>query len=347
MNIFKIGPFILLLFVLGIGNAQTVNTADSDTVQRKRPPRPKNAVHDPVMAKEGDIYFVFGTGRGVGVKASTDRKNWENIKGVFPDTLAWWNDDIPEQKGHLWAPDIHFRDGKWHLYYSVSAWMNFNSSIGYATNTTLNPNDPNYKWIDQGKVIDFRNAGEGVNCIDPNVFVDDDDRVWLFYGSYQKGLRLVELNPETGKLFNENPEVTVITKALGEGVFVIKDSGWYYIFASRGRCCAGLESTYQVVMGRSKNVKGPYLNKNGERWVDNEYTLFMAGDYEEPGKGHNGFFTERDTTFIVYHAYTRSANGASLLNIKPMHIDQEGWPTLDSSKKILFSKSNLVNLINQ
>jgi len=61
----------------------------------------------------------------------------------------------------------------------------------------------------------------------------------------------------------------------------------------------------------------------------------MAGDYEEPGKGHNGFFTERDTTFIVYHAYTRSAEGAPLLNIKPMYIDEEGWPTLDSSKKIL------------
>lgn len=348
MNIFKTGFFILFLFVFGIGNAQTITpTAENDTVQRKRPPRPKNAVHDPVMAKEGDNYYVFGTGRGVGVKTSIDRKNWENIAGVFPDTLAWWNDDIPEQRGHLWAPDIHFRDGKWHLYYSVSAWMNFNSSIGYATNVTLDPDDPNYKWIDRGKVIDFRNAGEGVNCIDPNVFVDDDGSVWLFYGSYQAGLRLVELDRETGRLLHEKPEITVITKALGEGVFVIKYDEWYYIFASRGRCCAGLESTYQVVMGRSKNVLGPYLNKNGESWVDNNYTLFMAGDYDEPGRGHNGFFTERDTTFIVYHAYTRSAEGASLLNIKPMYIDEDLWPTLDESKKIMFAESNLVNLINQ
>lgn len=338
---------VILLFVFGYTNAQNQTTAQNDTIKKKRPPRPKNAVHDPVMAKEGDTYYVFGTGRGVGVKTSADRKNWENIEGVFPDTLAWWNDDIPEQKGHIWAPDIHFRDGKWHLYYSVSAWMNFNSSIGYATNETLDPNSPKFEWKDEGKVIDFRNAGEGVNCIDPNVFVDDDGKVWLFYGSYQAGLRLVELDRKTGKLFSEKPEVIIITKALGEGVFLIKDKGWYYIFASRGRCCAGIESTYQVVMGRSKNIKGPYLNKEGKSWVDNNYTLFMAGDYEEPGRGHNGFFTEHDTTFIVYHAYTRSAEGASLLNIKPMYIDEDLWPTLDESKKIICTESNLVNLINQ
>lgn len=68
--------------------------------------------------------------------------------------------------------------------------------------------------------------------------------------------------------------------------------------------------------------------------MDNSYSLFLAGDSSAPGKGHNGFFTEGDTTFIVYHAYTRAANGASLLNIKPMYIDEEGWPTLDASKKL-------------
>ena len=212
--------------------------------------------------------------------------------------------------------------------------MNFNSSIGYATNVTLNPADPRYKWEDHGMVINYKNGGEGVNCIDPNVFVDDDGRVWLFYGSYKAGLRLVELDPKTGKLMKDPPEVNVITNSLGEGVFVVKSRGYYYIFASRGKCCAGLESTYQVVVGRSVNLKGPYLNKEGESWIDNKYTVFLAGDYEEPGRGHNGFFTEKDTTFIVYHAYTRSANGASLLNIKPVFWGDDGWPTLDATKNV-------------
>jgi arabinan endo-1,5-alpha-L-arabinosidase len=326
------------------GNSQTPGASGNDTVKRRRPNFPKNAVHDPVMIKEGDTYYVLGTGGGVSVKTSKDRVNWENAGRVFTTPLDWWKNDIPNQRGDLWAPDIHYRNGKFHLYYSVSAWMNFKSSIGYATNVTLNPADTSYKWVDHGMVINYKNGGDSVNCIDPNVFIDDDGSVWLFYGSYKAGLRLVELDRKTGKLKKDPPDVTVITNHLGEGVFVIKAYGWYYIFASRGKCCAGLESTYQVVMGRSKTLKGPYLNKLGESWVNSNYTLFMAGDYEEPGKGHNGFFTEHDTTFIVYHAYTRKYNGASILNIKPMYIDEEGWPTLDTTKKILFAKSNLINL---
>jgi arabinan endo-1,5-alpha-L-arabinosidase len=215
--------------------------------------------------------------------------------------------------------------------------MNFNSSIGYATNTTLDRNEPAYKWVDEGQIISFRNGGEGVNVIDPNVFVDKDGKVWLAYGSYKAGLRLAELDRKTGKLKSDPPQLTTLTSSLGEGVFIIKGPEYYYIFASRGICCKGNESNYHVVMGRSRTLQGPYLNKQGESWVDNKYTLFLEGNYSEPGRGHNGFFTEGDTTFFVYHAYTRSANGASLLNIKPLYIDEEGWPTLNATKK-LFKK---------
>ena len=243
----------------------------------------------------------------------------------------WHKADIPEQDGSLWAPDIYYANGKYYLYYSVSAWMNFNSSIGLATNTTLDTTSPNYKWIDQGQIISFKNGGEKVNVIDPNVFKDKDGKLWLFYGSYQAGLRLVELDPQTGKLRNEPPKIITITQSLGEGVFLIRGPDYYYIFASRGICCKGMQSNYQVVIGRAKNVEGPYLNKEGKSWVDNNYTLFLAGDSTAPGKGHNGFFTEGDSTFIVYHAYTRAAEGRSLLNIKPLHIDKDGWPTLNPS----------------
>ncbi|HEX8313900.1 MAG TPA: arabinan endo-1,5-alpha-L-arabinosidase [Flavisolibacter sp.] len=294
-------------------------------------------VHDPVMIKEGGTYYVFGTGKGISTKTSKDKVNWKRAAGIFSKeaTPAWFKNDIPAQDSALWAPDIHYRNGKYYLYYSVSAWMNFNSSIGLATNKTLDSTNPNFKWVDEGLVISFKNGGEGVNVIDPNVFSDGDGRFWLFYGSYKAGLRLAELNPTTGKLLNEGkPELITITKALGEGVFVIKGHGYYYIFASRGRCCAGMESTYQIVMGRSKDVRGPYVNKEGKSWVDNNYSLFLAGDSTEPGRGHNGFFTEGDSTFIVYHAYTRAAKGASLLNIKPLYIDNDGWPTIKPSGKL-------------
>jgi arabinan endo-1,5-alpha-L-arabinosidase len=293
-------------------------------------------VHDPVMIKQGDTYYVFYTGRGISIKTSKDRINWTNAGRVFAaDQLpAWHKTDIPNQDGSLWAPDIHYSNGIYHLYYSVSAWMNFNSSVGYATNTTLDPADPNYKWVDRGQVIGYKNGGGGVNCIDPNVFTDKDGKEWLIYGSYRSGLRLVELDNKTGKLYNEKPALTTITTSLGEGSYIIKGPKYYYLFASRGKCCAGIESTYQIVIGRSKDIRGPYLNKLGESWVDNKYTLFLAGNYDEPGRGHNGFFAEHDTTFIVYHAYTRSANGASLLNIKTLYMDDQDWPTITPTKTL-------------
>ena len=149
---------------------------------------------------------------------------------------------------------------------------------------------------------------------------------------------MVELDRKTGLLKSERPELVTLTKALGEGVFIIKGPKYYYIFASRGRCCAGMRSTYQVVVGRSKKVTGPYLSKEGKSWVDNNYSLFLAGDSTAPGKGHNGFYTEGDTTFIVYHAYTRAANGASLLNIKPVYMGEDGWPTMEPTKKLFRRK---------
>ena len=166
-----------------------------------------------------------------------------------------------DQDGSLWAPDIHYRDGKYHLYYSVSAWMNFNSSIGYASNTTLDRNKPGYKWVDHGQVISYKNGGEGVNVIDPNIFTDKDGKVWLVYRSYKAGLRMVELDPKTGKLKSETPQLVTLTTSLGEGVFIIKDRDYYYIIASRGKCCAGMESTYQMVTGRSKTVTGHILTR--------------------------------------------------------------------------------------
>lgn len=265
-------------------------------------------VHDPVMIKHSNTYYVFHTGRGVSIKTSKDRINWAKAGSVFSSK------DLP-------------------------TWMNFNSSVGLATNTTLDSTNPNYKWVDEGQIISYKNGGKGVNVIDPNVITDKDGKFWLFYGSYKAGLRLAELNPETGKLLNDPPQIITITKALGEGVFVIRGPEYYYIFASRGICCKGMQSNYQIVMGRSKDIKGTYLNKEGKSWVDNNYSLFLAGDSTEPGRGHNGFFTEGgDTTFIVYHAYTRSANGASLLNIKPLYIDADGWPALDATKQLFRRK---------
>ncbi len=326
--------FQLILLIFFMNNVAVAQPPGFNRIIENNGLKGNLNVHDPVMIKQAGTYYIFST--GMGIKTSKDRINWINAGSVFGrDSIKfdWWKEDIKEKIG-LWAPDIHFSNGKYYLYYSVSAWMNFNSSIGLVTNSTLNKNDPAYKWVDEGQIISFKNGGEGVNVIDPNIFVDRDGKKYLVYGSYKAGLRLVELDFKTGKLKKDPPDITTLTTSLGEGVFIIKGPTYYYIFASRGRCCAGDSSTYQIVMGRSENIKGTYLNKQGESWVNNKYSLLLAGDSTEAGRGHNGFFTEHDTTFIVYHAYTRSQKGASLLNIKTLYMDEDGWPTMDSTKKL-------------
>ena len=322
---------ISLYFIIFLG--VTIKSYAQDTIN---PLKGDIRVHDPVMIKDGSDYYVFHTGRGISVKTSKDKITWKRAGSVFNanNLPSWFKTDIPNQDGSLWAPDIHYSRNKYYLYYAVSAWMNFNSSIGLATNTTLDSTNPKYQWVDEGQIISYKNGGEGVNVIDPNFISEKNGRAWLFYGSYKAGLRAVELDPVTGKLLNDPPSLYTITKALGEGVYVIKSPEYYYIFASRGRCCAGLQSTYQMVIGRSKTITGPYLNKEGLSWVDNNYSVFLAGDSTEPGRGHNGFYTEGDSTFIVYHAYTRAAKGASLLNIKPLYIEKDGWPTIENTGKL-------------
>ncbi|MBR6831272.1 MAG: arabinan endo-1,5-alpha-L-arabinosidase [Tidjanibacter sp.] len=332
----------LLSVLIALTSVSIVSMAQNASIDLKTLQLPEytyaSRVHDPVMIKQGDTYYMFTTGHGVSIQTSKDMVNWESGGSVFSkETLPKWHKSfIPEQDGHLWAPDIFFHDGKYYLYYSVSAWMNFDSSIGLATNTTLDPSSPDYKWVDCGVVVSHKNHVERVNVIDPNVIIDTDNRMWLFYGSYQKGLRAVELDPTTGKMMNENnPEIHVITNRLGEGVFIVKSEGYYYLFASEGRCCAGNESTYHVVVGYSENIEGPYLSKTGGRLLDGESTMFLKGDYEQPGRGHNGFILENGELKIVYHAYTRVAEGASLLGIRTVYQDEDGWPTLENTGKLL------------
>jgi arabinan endo-1,5-alpha-L-arabinosidase len=282
--------------------------------------------HDPTLTREGNTYYLYFTGLHVPFKSSTDGITWTNGGNVFPANLSWWGADVPVPDN--WAPDIHKIKGTYYVYYSVSAWNNFNSSVGLVTNTVLDPASPDYRWVDRGKVIDFRNGGAGVNVIDPDLFVDDDGTSWLVYGSYRTGIRLVQLDPLTGKLLKDPPDLVVLTNALGEGADIIKHNGYYYLVVSRGICCAQLASTYQVVMGRSRTLKGPYLTRDNQRLLDGSYTLLLAGDTNHPGQGGQSFYEESGQLFMVYHAYT-APTGDPLVNVRPIFFDSTDWPTLD------------------
>lgn len=291
-------------------------------------------VHDPALTRDGNTYYMFSTPRPVEApavralvpfKSSSDGVTWTDVSSVFPTPLAWWDDDIPAPE--TWAGDVRLVNGTFYVYYSISAWGNFNSSIGLATNTTLDVKSPNYHWVDRGKVVDFRTGGTGVNVIDPNLFVEDDGTFWLVYGSYRSGLRLVQLDATTGML-PAQPKVQVLTNGLGEGSSLLKQGKYYYLVASIDRCCAGLDSTYKVVMGRSENIAGPYLAKDGKRLLDGASTVLLAGDATHPGQGGQSFYRENGQLYLVYHAYT-APSGEPVLNVRPVFVDSSGWLTLD------------------
>ncbi len=152
--------------------------------------------HDPVMMKYDDTYYLFATGRGISVASSTDLITWKRESSVFSAPLPWVNDTIVPGNRPLdiWAPDISFHNGTYYLYYSVSSFGKNTSAIGVATNMTLDPNDPDFKWIDHGPVVKSIAIKNDWNAIDPNLIIDEEGTPWLCFGSWWSGIKMVRLN---------------------------------------------------------------------------------------------------------------------------------------------------------
>jgi arabinan endo-1,5-alpha-L-arabinosidase len=314
---------ILLCSVIGYVNAQSIR------------------IHDPVMAREGDTYYLFGTGVGISVFSSHDMKSWTKERAVFETAPAWAVAAVPGFKGHIWAPDISFHDGVYYLFYSVSAFGKNTSCIGLATNATLNPSDPRYKWIDHGKVIQSVPGRDLWNAIDPNLVRDENGQAWLAFGSFWSGLKLVKLNkdltqpsqPEEWYTLSKRPRAYNVKDAEpGEGAveapFIFRKNGFYYLFASFDFCCRGKDSTYKVVVGRSMSVYGPYIDKNGTRMDDGGGSLVREGNESWAGVGHNAVYSFEGKDWIVYHAYDVADEGKSKLKIEELSWDDAGWPVV-------------------
>jgi arabinan endo-1,5-alpha-L-arabinosidase len=299
-------------------------------------------VHDPVMIKEGSTYYLFCTGWGISVFTSTDLKDWKPSKSVFEKAPEWAVKAIPGFKGHIWAPDIVYHNHQYYLYYSVSAFGKNTSCIGVATNTTLNPEDKNYKWVDHGKVIQSVPGRDLWNAIDPNVAFDEKQQPWMVFGSFWSGIKLVKLDssmvavaqpeewhpvskrPRDYKTADESPEPGAV-----EAPFIFKHKDYYYLFLSFDYCCRGKESTYKIVVGRSKDIKGPYVDKNNTPLNENGGSLVLQGDARWAGLGHNSVYTFDGKDYLVFHAYDGNDGGKPKLRIEKLTWDGSGWPMIE------------------
>jgi arabinan endo-1,5-alpha-L-arabinosidase len=257
---------------------------------------------------------------------------WEFCGRVFTENPQWARDAIPGVTD-LWAPDISFFNGRWHLYYSASTFGKNRSAIGLATNTTLNPDDPNYQWVEEGLVMESKPT-DNFNAIDPNVAFDDNKQPWLAWGSFWGGLKLRKLDATTGKPADD----TIIAIAGGrpglnaiEAPFIIQRGGYHYLFFSVDFCCRGIDSTYNIRVGRSEKIEGPYIDKAGKLLTQGGGTPVLAGGKRWRGTGHNAIFTDNDTYWLVYHAYDADEVGAAKLRIEALGWDDAGWPIAPSS----------------
>ena len=133
-------------------------------------------VHDPSIAKDGDTWYLFGTANGqirdgeLPIRCSQDLRVWKRCGNVFDKVPDWIKKESPATK-ELWAPDISYFNGEFHLYYAFSVFGKNTSGIALLTNKTLNPKSPDFHWVDHGLVLRSR-LEDDFNAIDPNLVLD-------------------------------------------------------------------------------------------------------------------------------------------------------------------------------
>ena len=298
-------------------------------------------VHDPVMAKEGDTYYVFSTGPGITFYASKDLINWQLSGRVFKDEPSWARRVAPGFNGHLWAPDIIHKNGKFYLYYSVSAFGKNTSAIGVTVNKTLDPNSKDYLWVDQGIVLQSIPERDDWNAIDPAIIQDENNDYWMSFGSFWAGLKLVKLDDDLTRLAQpqewysiaarpRNPASLIEGETNGavEAPYIFRKGDYYYLFVSFDKCCRAANSDYNVRVGRAKTVTGPYLDKAGKDLMQGGGSVVIEGTPAWPGLGHNAAYSFDGKDYLVLHAYESADKGIQKLRILPMTW-QNGWPVVD------------------
>jgi arabinan endo-1,5-alpha-L-arabinosidase len=299
-------------------------------------------VHDPVMIRQGQVFYVFSTGgrrRGgiLPIRCSVDLYNWKYCGAVFDKLPEWASREIPGTRG-AWAPDISFFNGKYHLYYSISTFGRNNSAIGLVTNRTLDPNSPDYKWQDQGMVVRSVPGRDNYNAIDGNLVLEDPDKAWLCWGSFWSGIKMRRIDRSTGKLSDLDTTLYSLAsrpdtgsdqkpavKDAVEAPFIIKHKGFWYLFVSFDLCCRGVDSTYKIMVGRSRKITGPYRDRENNLMTDGGGSLVLQATTPNwRGPGHCAIVQDISGDYLVFHAY-HGVTGRSELKISAIAW-KDGWP---------------------
>src|SRR5579883_3047616 len=261
--------------------------------------------HDPSrIVKCNGKYFLYCTGPDCPMRYSTDLVHWEVGPAVLKEIPAWARQAVPGNKGDwVWAPDVIFLNGKYCLFYAFSTFGRKISVIGLATSPTLDPSSPGYHWTDQGMVVSSNDTSD-FNAIDPCPVLDEHGDLWLSFGSwFGQGIVLVKLDKTTMKPVSDYYSLARKQSTGPEASYIYRHRGYYYLFENEGFCCRGVNSTYQIMMGRSKAITGPYLDKQGKSLDDGGGTLFLGTEGVRIGPGCIGILSEGGLDRFSYHYY--------------------------------------------
>ncbi|MBV9287553.1 MAG: arabinan endo-1,5-alpha-L-arabinosidase [Hyphomicrobiales bacterium] len=294
-------------------------------------------IHDPRVIEVGGRYVAFGTGedrhaRGaIRTKTSPDGVNWSDAGTIGKGAPQWARPTLGYQPNNVWAPSVSRRGDLFFLYYALSSFGGNASAIGLTTNAAFDPSRPAEGWEDQGLVI-ASNPKDDFNAIDPFRFDATDGRAWLVFGSFWSGIKLAELDPSTGKLIRpETPLIALASRQGGaiEAASLLAHDGKFYLFVSFDQCCRGVASTYNLRVGGSDRLEGPYVDKDGRAMLDGGGSLLLGATGRFIGPGGGEAVKTSKGAMLAYHYYDGADAGVSKLQFSPIHWSADGWPELD------------------
>ena len=330
------------------------------------------AVHDPsIIRAEDGSYYIFGS--HMAAATSTDLIDWklisrdasnggctlvENVQTEMKEALSY------ARTNTFWAPDVvQLPDGKYYMYYCTCEGSSPLSTLGYAV--ADNPEGP---YENLGIILRSGQAGYNANyypnVIDPCLFYDKEDRLWMVYGSYSGGIFILEMDKTTGLPMEGQANGGYGTKLLGgnhariEGPYILysPDTDYYYLFLSFG----GLNANdgYNIRVARSKNPDGPYVDALGQDMINckgrpgsyfndpdyEPYGVKLMGGYEflaaEGDKnkitlayrspGHNSAYYDEETGryFLIFHTRFANTGESFQVRVHQMYMNEEGWPVV-------------------
>lgn len=287
-------------------------------------------VHDPsTFVRDDDgTWWLFATGRQIVSARSRDLVKWTYHEPVLAEPPPWAAWVAPGNKRHdYWAPDIIRVGDLWHLYYSVSEFGKNTSAIALATSPELDPAKPGYGWTDRGIVI-RSSPGLDYNAIDPALLLDEG-RLWMSFGSFWGGIFMVELDPGTGLRLDPGKAPLRLAWAPEiEAPTLHRRGDYYYLFVNHGFCCRGKDSTYRLLVGRSRSITGPYVDDQGKELLHAGGRDLLATEGDFIGPGHIGIVTDGDTEWASMHFYDGTKNGAPMLALRRLGWTEDGWPRI-------------------